>query len=111
MTSPRVKDLDQLSTIFNLVQGIVSNVIGQILKNGMEKFGLIECHFLDFQIFLGGLTLNEVGGQSVRTTDESKDGGFRSDLLAQDFESFGDEWSRLIRVHCVHLNDKQEAKI
>lgn len=69
----------------------------------MEEFGFLECHFLDFEVFLGCLSFDEVGCEGVGTSDESEDGGFRAYFLAEGAECFGDEGGCGGRIDGVHL--------
>lgn len=93
MSGPRIKDLNQLSTILHLIAGILSNALGQLLENRVQEFGFIKGHFLDFQIFLARLALHQVGGEGVGTTDKAQDGSFGSDFFAKCFQGFSDKGS------------------
>lgn len=103
MSSPRIKDLNQLSPILNLEQCILRNTFRQVLQNGMKELGLGECHLLNFEVLLRGFALDEVGGKSVGAADETKDGGFGCYFLTEDAEGFGGEGDRFGWINEVHL--------
>jgi len=105
VSSPGIEDLDQLGTVFDLVEGIVSDAIGKVLKDGVEQLGLVEGHLFDFEVFLGTLTFDHVRGQCVRTSDESEDGGFGANFFSEDLEGFGNKRSGRGRIDGVHLFD------
>mmetsp|Transcript_29460 Transcript_29460/g.63168 ORF Transcript_29460/g.63168 Transcript_29460/m.63168 type:complete len:376 (-) Transcript_29460:78-1205(-) len=105
VSGPGVENLDQLGTVFDLVQGVVSDAVGKILEDGVEQFGLVEGHLFDFEVFLGRLTFDHVGCQCVRASDESEDGGFGADFFSENLEGFGDERSGRGRIDGVHPLD------
>jgi hypothetical protein len=85
VSSPRIKDLDQLSPVFDLVQGVVSDALRKTLQNVMQQFWFVKGHFLDFQVFFGRLAFNHVCGKCVGTSDKSKNSRFGSDLVSKNF--------------------------
>ena len=103
MSCPRVENLNELCAVFNLVAGVVSNIVSKLLENTMEKFGLRHGHFLDFKVFFAGLAFHEVGGKRVGASHETKDGCFWPNFVAQSFKSFGNKGCTLVWVYFVEL--------
>lgn len=103
MSSPRVEDLDELCTVFNLIESIVSNTVGKILEDGVQKLGLVESHLLNFQVFFRSLSLDHVSGKGVGASNESQNGGFGANLFAKNLESLSNEGSCSSRINRVHL--------
>jgi hypothetical protein len=91
MSSPRIKDLNQLSPIFNLKERVLSNRFGQLFENLMKERWFVKGHFLNLQVFLGRFALDKVGGKCVWTTDKTKDGSLGANFVAEGLERFGDK--------------------
>lgn len=103
MSRPRVENLNELRTVFNLEASVVANVVGKFLKNTMEQFGLRHGHFLDFKVFFAGLAFHQVGGERVGASHKTKDGCFWPYFVAQSFKNFGNKGCTLVWVYFVEL--------
>jgi len=103
VSGPGIKNLNQLSTVFNLETRVFANVVSQLLENTVEEFGFCHGHFLDFQVFATRLAFDKVGGEGVRTANETKHGGVGSNFLAQCFQCFGNKRGALVRINFVEL--------
>lgn len=103
ISGPRIKDLDQLGATLDLVEGVVSDAIGEALKDEVQQFGLVEGHLFDFEVFFGRLTFDHVGSQCVGTSDKSEDGRFGADFFSENLEGFGNKRSSCGRIDGVNL--------
>ena len=103
MASPRVENLDKLGPILNLKEGVITDIISQLLQDRMKQFRFIHGHLFNLQVFLGGLAFHQVGGQSVRAANKTQDGRFRSDLFTEHTQSLCHKRHGLVGIHGVNL--------
>ena len=69
----------------------------------MKEIRFGEHHFLDFEVFLGSFSFNEVGCEGVGASNESKNSGFRTYFFTEGAEYFTSERSSGGGVNEVHL--------
>mmetsp|Transcript_12624 Transcript_12624/g.32008 ORF Transcript_12624/g.32008 Transcript_12624/m.32008 type:complete len:212 (-) Transcript_12624:359-994(-) len=73
LATPRVENLDALSTGFNLVAAVGRDAFGDVATKRMKYFGRFIRHFLDGFVRAGTLSFHDVGSQGPRRTHKAQD--------------------------------------
>mmetsp|Transcript_25486 Transcript_25486/g.71662 ORF Transcript_25486/g.71662 Transcript_25486/m.71662 type:complete len:211 (+) Transcript_25486:226-858(+) len=99
---PRIKHLDDLGALVDLVAGVVADVVRELRQDAVEQLRVFLAHLFDLRKSRSGprLALDEVRGQREGQAHKPKDRRLVADLFSQLAEDLADERAR---GGCVEL--------